>query len=100
MIAEHLGVEEWNVTMEASLACDLGADSLDLNEFGINLENEFEDAHLNFEWGDMEKFITVGDVVKYIANRYKTGPAVLWLAVSKQKRTNSTVKNKKIQRTR
>ena len=61
IIVEQLGVTETSVTMEASFIDDLGADSLDIVELIMALEEEFDT-----EIPDAEKIVTVSDVVDYI----------------------------------
>ncbi len=63
VIVEQLGVAENNVTMEASFIDDLGADSLDIVELIMALEEEFD---TEIPDSDAEKIVTVGDVVEYI----------------------------------
>ena len=63
IIVEQLGVFETAVTMEASFIDDLGADSLDIVELVMALEEEFD---LEIPDADAEKVVTVGDVVEYI----------------------------------
>jgi len=63
IIIEQLGVQESAVTMEASFIDDLGADSLDIVELIMALEEEFD---LEIPDADAEKVATVGDVVGYI----------------------------------
>ena len=63
IIVEQLGVTETTVTSEASFIDDLGADSLDIVELIMALEEEF-DTEIPDE--DAEKVVTVGDVVDYI----------------------------------
>ena len=63
IIVDQLGVEEDVVTMEASFLEDLGADSLDIVELIMALEEEF-DVEIPDE--DAEKISTVGDAVNYI----------------------------------
>ena len=63
IIVEQLGVSETAVTMEASFIDDLGADSLDIVELVMALEEEFD---IEFPDADAEKVVTVGDVVDYI----------------------------------
>ena len=62
-IVEQLGVEENEVTMDASITDDLGADSLDQVELVMALETEF---NLDIPDEEAEKIKTVGDAVKYI----------------------------------
>lgn len=63
IIVEQLGVEEAEVKMESSFVDDLGADSLDIVELVMALEEEFD---LEIPDEDAEKIRTVGDSVKYI----------------------------------
>ncbi len=63
IIVEQLGVAEASVEMEASFIDDLGADSLDIVELVMALEEEFD---LEIPDADAEKVVTVGDVVEYI----------------------------------
>lgn len=65
IIIEQLGIEEEKVTMEASFIDDLGADSLDIVELVMALEEKY-----NTEIADevAEKMVTVKDVVEYISN--------------------------------
>lgn len=63
IIVEQLGVAETSVTMEASFIDDLGADSLDIVELIMALEEEFD---TEIPDADAEKVVTVGDVVDYI----------------------------------
>ena len=63
IIVEQLGVTDSSVTMEASFIDDLGADSLDLVELIMALEEEFD---TEIPDADAEKVVTVGDVVDYI----------------------------------
>jgi acyl carrier protein len=63
IIVEQLGVEEEEVKIEASFVDDLGADSLDIVELVMALEEEFD---LEIPDEDAEKIRTVGEAVKYI----------------------------------
>lgn len=63
IIVEQLGVAENAVTMEASFIDDLGADSLDIVELIMALEEEFD---IEIPDADAEKVVSVGDVVDYI----------------------------------
>lgn len=63
IIVEQLGATEASVTMEASFIDDLGADSLDIVELVMALEEEFD---IEIPDADAEKVVTVGDVVDYI----------------------------------
>ena len=63
VIVDQLGVSESSVTMEASFIDELGADSLDIVELIMALEEEFD---IEIPDSDAEKVVTVGDVVEYI----------------------------------
>ena len=68
IIVEQLGVAEASVTMEASFIDDLGADSLDIVELVMALEEEFD---IEIPDADAEKVATVADVVDYIKENVK-----------------------------
>lgn len=63
IIVEQLQVADTAVTLEASFIDDLGADSLDLVELIMALEEEFD---IEIPDADAEKVTTVNDVVEYI----------------------------------
>ena len=64
VIAEQLGVEDIdNLTMETTFVDDLSADSLDIVELIMALEEEFD---LEIPEAEAEKIITIGNVVEYI----------------------------------
>lgn len=63
MVAENLGVEESTITEVSSFKDDLGADSLDLFELVMALEEEFG---VEIPTEDLEQIATVGDVIKYV----------------------------------
>lgn len=63
IISEQLGVDEADVTMESSFIEDLGADSLDIVELVMALEEEFD---IVIPDEDAEKIRTVGEAVNYI----------------------------------
>jgi acyl carrier protein len=63
IVVEQLGVEEEEVTEQASFVDDLGADSLDIVELVMALEEEFD---LEIPDEDAEKLVTVSDAVNYI----------------------------------
>ncbi|HEY6104065.1 MAG TPA: acyl carrier protein [bacterium] len=63
IVVEQLGVAEEEVTAEASFVDDLGADSLDVVELVMALEEEFG---VEIPDEDAEKIVTVGEAVKYI----------------------------------
>ena len=66
IIVEQLDVEEDAVTMEASITEDLGADSLDVVDLVMSIEESF-DVEIPDE--EVENIKTVGDIVKYIENK-------------------------------
>ena len=66
IIVEQLGVAETSVNMEASFIDDLGADSLDVVELIMALEEEFD---MEIPDADAEKIATVNDVVEYIKDK-------------------------------
>ena len=63
ILMDQLDVEEEKVTMEASIVDDLGADSLDLVDMVMALEEEFD---VEIPDDQVENIKTVGDIVKYI----------------------------------
>ena len=63
ILVDQLEVDEDAVTMEASIQNDLGADSLDIVDLVMSLEEEF-DCEIPDE--EIENIKTVGDIVKYI----------------------------------
>ncbi len=65
IIVEQLGAVESAVTLDASFIDDLGADSLDIVELIMSLEEEFD---MEIPDSDAEKIVTVNDVVEYIKN--------------------------------
>ena len=68
IITDKLGVEESQVTPEASFTNDLGADSLDTVELIMELEKEFD---LQIPDDEAEKIVTVGDAIAFIENAKK-----------------------------
>jgi acyl carrier protein len=65
IIAEVLNVDEEEITMETTFVDDLGADSLDIFQIIMGLEEEFDIEIAN---EDAEKIVTVGDAVEQIKN--------------------------------
>lgn len=66
VIEENLSAEGAEITEDTDFKEDLGADSLDLFELVMALEEEFG---IEIPSEDLEKLVTVGDVVKYLADR-------------------------------
>ncbi|SDK23320.1 acyl carrier protein [Lacicoccus qingdaonensis] len=63
IIVDKLGIDEEKVTKDASFKDDLGADSLDIAELVMELEDEFE---MEIPDEEAEKILTVGDALDYI----------------------------------
>jgi len=63
IISEQLDIEKDKITMDLFISDDLGADSLDLVDILMSIEDEFD---LEVPDEDVEKIKTVGDMVKYI----------------------------------
>lgn len=63
ILAEQLDAEEGSITMETKLVEDLGADSLDVVDLVMTLEDEFD---MEIPDEDIENVRTVGDIVKYL----------------------------------
>ena len=68
IIVEQLGVDETQVDMNASFVDDLGADSLDIVELVMELEEEFE---ITIPDEEAEKIKTVGQAIDYIEAKLK-----------------------------
>ena len=66
IIAEQLGVEEDEITPDTSFKEDLGADSLDLFELVMALEDEYS---VEIPAEDLESLATVGDVMNYLKGK-------------------------------
>ena len=69
LVAEQFAMEPSEVTMETSFEEDLGADSVDLVELVMAMEEEFEVGEIQEE--DLGMLKTVGDAVNYIAGKQK-----------------------------
>ena len=65
-VCEQLSIERDKVKLESSFIEDLGADSLDVVELVMIMEESFK---IEIKDSDAEKMKTVGDVVKYISNK-------------------------------
>ena len=63
MLADQLGADESDITMDTNIAKDLGADSLDVVELLMAIDDEFG---IEIPDEEIEKLRTVGDVVNYI----------------------------------
>lgn len=63
ILSDQFDVEEDSITTETSLADDLGADSLDVVDLLMSIEDEFE---IEIPDGDVESIKTVGAIVEYI----------------------------------
>ena len=70
IIAEQLGLNEDEIKDEASLIDDLGADSLDIVELVMAMEEEFE---MEIPDEDAEKIASVKDVIDYVKRRSQEG---------------------------
>ncbi len=66
MIAEQLNCDASEITSETSFKDDLGADSLDLFELVMALEDEYS---VEIPAEDLENLATVGDVMNYLKNK-------------------------------
>ncbi len=66
IIAEQLGLEAAEITAEAKIKDDLGADSLDMVELVMELEEAFG---LKIAEEEMQHILTVQDIANYIASR-------------------------------
>lgn len=69
LVAEQFAIEPEEVSMESSFEEDLGADSVDLVELVMAMEEEFEVGETQEE--DLSTLKTVGDAVNYIAGKLK-----------------------------
>lgn len=68
IIVKHLGVAASKVTLGARFKEDLGADELDIAELTMAFEEEFK---IEIADSDAEKFIRVGDVIRYLRGKVK-----------------------------
>ena len=64
MVAEQFGVDKEELSRETSFADDLSADSLDVVELSMTIEDEFNIGEIAEE--DLKKISTVGDLVDYV----------------------------------
>ena len=65
LLSEQLEIDPEEITLESNIVTDFGADSLDLVDFVMSLEDEF-DKEIPDE--DVEGIKTIGDIVSYIEN--------------------------------
>lgn len=63
IVAEKLGKPKEDLTPEKSLIKDLGADSLDMVELMMDVEDEFD---LAIPEGEAQKIVTIADAIKYV----------------------------------
>ena len=66
IIAEQLNIDASEITLESSFKDDLNADSLDLFEMVMTLEDNYG---VEIPSEDLEKLLTVGDVVNYLKDK-------------------------------
>ena len=67
IIAEQFSVDENTITMDTAIADDLGADSLDVVELTMALEEEFDISEADEE--QLASLVTVGDIFRFISSR-------------------------------
>ena len=67
LIAEQLNVDADSITMETSFADDLNADSVDIVDLSMALEEEFNIDELGEE--EASSISTVGDLVRFLQNK-------------------------------
>ena len=65
IVKDQLGIDEEKITMDATFIDDLSADSLDIVELIMSIEEEFD---MEISDSDAEKIVAVSDVVTYIKN--------------------------------
>ena len=66
LIAEQFAIDADEVTLESSFVDDLGADSVDLVELVMAMEEEFDIGEIDEE--DLQSLKTVGDCVRYLSS--------------------------------
>ena len=66
LIAEQFAIDADEISMESSFVDDLGADSVDLVELVMAMEEEFDIGEIDEE--DLQSLKTVGDCVRYLSN--------------------------------
>ena len=70
LIAEQFAIDADEISMDSSFVDDLGADSVDLVELVMAMEEEFEVGEIQED--DLSTLKTVGDAVNYIASKAKS----------------------------
>ncbi|NLJ95290.1 MAG: acyl carrier protein [Clostridiaceae bacterium] len=68
LIADQLGLEEENITMDSNIIDDLNADSLDIVDIVVTIENEYD---ISIPDEDAQRLATVGDAVDFIYQQNK-----------------------------
>lgn len=66
LLVDQLGVDAEDVNLDASFKDDLGADSLDLFEMVMNLEEEYG---IEVPAEELENIVTIGDMIKYMESK-------------------------------
>ena len=66
LIAEQFAIDADEISMDSSFVDDLGADSVDLVELVMAMEEEFDIGEIDEE--DLQSLKTVGDCVRYLSN--------------------------------
>ena len=66
IVVEQLGAEAENIKMDSTFVDDLAADSLDIVELVMSVEEEFG---IEIPDGDAEKIVSIGDVVEYVKSK-------------------------------
>lgn len=66
IVADQLGIDEDDIKLESNFKEDLEADSLDLFELVMALEEEYE---VEIPSEDLEKIATVNDIIEYLKNK-------------------------------
>ena len=67
LIAEQFSMDAGSITMETSFEDDLGADSLDIVELSMALEEAFDIGQLRDE--ELSSLVTVGDLVRFLSSK-------------------------------
>ncbi|MBQ1352091.1 MAG: acyl carrier protein [Oscillospiraceae bacterium] len=67
LIAEQFSMDVSSITMETSFEDDLGADSLDIVELSMALEEAFDIGQLRDE--ELSSLVTVGDLVRFLSSK-------------------------------